>query len=381
MNKLKIFLSKIWPSRWIQAQAWVAAMLVILCMGLSLAGTSNQPEDLFASAKSWVAAKTSTSADLIKFAPLDPRVKVQDCLSKIEFDFPFANTSTVRAKCNQPNWQLFIKVSNSQPINSVEVKQAAPGKQVMVAKHALVAGQILTANDVEAGTETASTAGSFLEKDALVGRMLKRNLAKGQLILAQDLENNVQVLKLKQNLRANELITTAALERVSVGKEAVPTGVWLGSELPPGARLTRDMPAGQILLSTDLAESRQVVIANTNMVAGQVLKAGSLRLERLEQEKISRTHLFELSGLDGFEVTRTIRAGEALRTTDLRPAVLVKRGEMVVLSIGRPSEFEITIKLEAMQDGRMGEQVKLKNAETGRILNGIVTGPGQLRGS
>jgi flagella basal body P-ring formation protein FlgA len=29
----------------------------------------------------------------------------------------------------------------------------------------------------------------------------------------------------------------------------------------------------------------------------------------------------------------------------------------------------------------MGEQVKLKNAETGRILNGIVTGQGQLRGS
>jgi flagella basal body P-ring formation protein FlgA len=211
--------------------------------------------------------------------------------------------------------------------------------------------------------------------------MLKRNLAKGQLLLAQDIENSLQVLKLKQNLRANELISSAVYERVSLGKEAIPAGVWLGAELPPGARVNRDMQAGQILLSTDLAESRQVVFANTNMVAGQALKAGSLRLEKLDQDKVSRTHLFELAGLEGFEVTRTIRAGEALRTTDLRPALLVKRGEMVVLSIGKPSEFEITIKLEAMQDGRMGEQVKLKNAETGRILNGIVTGQGQLRGS
>ena len=221
----------------------------------------------------------------------------------------------------------------------------------------------------------------FLDKDALIGRMLKRNMAKGQLLLAQDIENSLQVLKLKQNLRANELISSTAYERVAVGKEAVPAGVWLGAELPPGARLNRDMQVGQILLSTDVAESRQVVFANTNMVAGQALKAGSLRLEKLDQDKLSRTHLFELAGLEGFEVTRTIRAGEALRTTDLRPALLVKRGEMVVLSIGRPSEFEITIKLEAMQDGRMGEQVKLKNAETGRILNGIVTGLGQLRGS
>jgi flagella basal body P-ring formation protein FlgA len=352
----------------------------MIVVGVGSASAANLQEDLFTSATTWVAAQTSTGADLIKFVPLDPRIKVQECLSKIEFDFPFANKSTVRAKCNQPNWQLFIKVSNSLPINNVEAKQAVPSKQAMVAKHALVAGQVLTANDLEAGSDTSSS-GSFVDKDALIGRMLKRNMAKGQLLLAQDIENSLQVLKLKQNLRANELISSTAYERVALGKEAIPVGVWLGAELPPGARLSRDMQAGQILLSTDLAESRQVVFANTNMVAGQALKAGSLRLEKLDQDKVSRTHLFELAGLDGFEVTRTIRAGEALRSTDLRPALLVKRGEMVVLSIGRPSEFEITIKLEAMQDGRMGEQIKLKNAETGRILNGIVTGPGQLRGS
>ncbi len=381
MNKLKIFFFRVFQEKARQAQAWALAWLWMLVVGVGLANAANLQEDLFASATSWVAAQTSTGADLIKFAPLDQRVKVQECHSKIEFDFPFANKSTVRAKCNQPNWQLFIKVSNSLPINSVEAKQAAPSKQAMVAKHALVAGQILTANDLETGTDSSSSSGSFVDKDALIGRMLKRNMAKGQLLLAQDIENSLQVLKLKQNLRANELISSTAYERVAVGKEAVPAGVWLGAELPPGARLSRDIQAGQILLSSDLAESRQVVFANTNMVAGQALKAGSLRLEKLDQDKVSRTHLFELAGLDGFEVTRTIRAGEALRTTDLRPALLVKRGEMVVLSIGRPSEFEITIKLEAMQDGRMGEQVKLKNAETGRILNGIVTGQGQLRGS
>ncbi len=381
MNKLKIFFFSVFQEKARQAQAWALAWLWMLVVGVGLANAANLQEDLFASATSWVAAQTSTGADLIKFAPLDQRVKVQECHSKIEFDFPFNNKSTVRAKCNQPNWQLFIKVSNSLPINSVEAKQAAPSKQAMVAKHALVAGQILTANDLETGTDSSSSSGSFVDKDALIGRMLKRNLAKGQLLLAQDIENSLQVLKLKQNLRANELISSAVYERVAVGKEAVPVGVWLGAELPPGARVNRDMQVGQVLLNTDLAESRQVVFANTNMVAGQALKAGSLRLEKLDQDKVSRTHLFELAGLDGFEVTRTIRAGEALRTTDLRPALLVKRGEMVVLSIGRPSEFEITIKLEAMQDGRMGEQVKLKNAETGRILNGIVTGLGQLRGS
>ena len=366
---MKTLINKVSRIKWTQAQAWGAALLWFSMMGVGWAGAANLQEDLFTAAKTWVAAQTSTGADLIKFAPLDQRIKVQECVNKLEFDFPFANKSTVRAKCNQPNWQLFIKVSFAQPINAV------------VAKHALVAGQTLTVNDLEIGTELAAVAGSFREREPLLGRLLKRNLAKGQVLLTQDIDTSLQVWKLKQNLHANDLLNPAALERVSVGKEAVPAGVWQGSELPPGVRLTREMQAGQILQSSDMAESRQVVIANINMTTGQALKAGSLRLERLDQEKVSRTHLFELNGLDGFEVTRTIRAGEALRSTDLRPALLVKRGEMVVLSIGRPSEFEITIKLEAMQDGRMGEQIRLRNAETGRILNGIVTGLGQLRGS
>jgi flagellar basal body P-ring formation protein FlgA len=37
--------------------------------------------------------------------------------------------------------------------------------------------------------------------------------------------------------------------------------------------------------------------------------------------------------------------------------------------------------VEAMQDGRFGEQIKLKNPESGRILSGVVKGPGTVTGS
>jgi flagella basal body P-ring formation protein FlgA len=33
-----------------------------------------------------------------------------------------------------------------------------------------------------------------------------------------------------------------------------------------------------------------------------------------------------------------------------------------------------------MQDGKMGDQVRLKNLESGRILTGIVTGPNAASG-
>jgi flagella basal body P-ring formation protein FlgA len=36
--------------------------------------------------------------------------------------------------------------------------------------------------------------------------------------------------------------------------------------------------------------------------------------------------------------------------------------------------------MEAMQDGRMGEQVKLKNPDSGKQVSGVVTGPNAAKG-
>jgi len=38
------------------------------------------------------------------------------------------------------------------------------------------------------------------------------------------------------------------------------------------------------------------------------------------------------------------------------------------------------VRAEALQDGRMGEQVKLKNPESGRQISGVVVGPNLVRG-
>ncbi len=59
---------------------------------------------------------------------------------------------------------------------------------------------------------------------------------------------------------------------------------------------------------------------------------------------------------------------------------LVRRGELVVMTVGSPATFQISVKAEALQDGKMGEQIKLRNTESGRTLSAIVTGKGQARG-
>jgi flagella basal body P-ring formation protein FlgA len=90
--------------------------------------------------------------------------------------------------------------------------------------------------------------------------------------------------------------------------------------------------------------------------------------------------LEQVSEVRHAEVVRDVRPGMPLRSQDIRPTVLVKRGQMVLLSVGQAQGFQISARVEAMQDGRYGEQIKLKNRDSGRELSGRVQGPNQVVG-
>jgi flagella basal body P-ring formation protein FlgA len=91
-------------------------------------------------------------------------------------------------------------------------------------------------------------------------------------------------------------------------------------------------------------------------------------------------YFFDSSGISNQELTRNLRTGEPLRTADLRPALLIRRGSGVLLTVVTSGGVEISIRVEALQDARMGEKIQLKNPDSGRLMNGVVTGPNTARG-
>ena len=157
----------------------------------------------------------------------------------------------------------------------------------------------------------------------------------------------------------------------------------------PAANAKSSNQAGQVTTQTAsqtaplpaAPESRMVLVAASNLTVGQLLQPEMFKLEKMDADKINRSFLFEATGLEGQELVRPLRAGEPVRNMDMRQAIMVKRGELVQLTVGKAGEFQISVRLEAMQDGRLGEQIKLRNTESGRILGGVVTGKGFVKGS
>jgi flagella basal body P-ring formation protein FlgA len=94
----------------------------------------------------------------------------------------------------------------------------------------------------------------------------------------------------------------------------------------------------------------------------------------------SPTMLDSLKELAQMEMVRDLPAGSILQGHDAKKAVLVKQGQTALLTLGEDRGFRISVKVEALQDGRMGEQIRLKNAESGKILSGVVSGTSAVRG-
>jgi flagella basal body P-ring formation protein FlgA len=128
------------------------------------------------------------------------------------------------------------------------------------------------------------------------------------------------------------------------------------------------------------AAPRPVLVAKQLLVRGVRIDPSMLQESMQAVVGVDNQLLTNARDLELAEVTRDIPAGSLLHTYDVKRSVLVKQGQSALLSISTPGAFQVTVQAEAQQDGYLGDQIRLKNAESGRIFYGVVIGPNALRG-
>lgn len=133
-------------------------------------------------------------------------------------------------------------------------------------------------------------------------------------------------------------------------------------------------------LGTAPVPTRRVVVAKEMLRAGTVINAGQVREADYPAQGLDLQALGSVKDVENAELVRDVQPGVPLRGYDVRRAVLVKQGQSVMLTVGQGSGFSITARVEALQDGKMGDQIRLKNPDSGRLLSGVVTGPNAARG-
>jgi flagella basal body P-ring formation protein FlgA len=108
----------------------------------------------------------------------------------------------------------------------------------------------------------------------------------------------------------------------------------------------------------------------------EVIKSSDVVIERRPKAEVGN----DAAGRDnavGMQARRQLRAGQALRVTDLAKPDLVTRDQNVTL-IYESAGLYLTIRGKALEGGTEGDAVNVLNLQSKRTVSGIVVGRGQV---
>ncbi len=130
----------------------------------------------------------------------------------------------------------------------------------------------------------------------------------------------------------------------------------------------------QVYLPVNIRLHTLVVIAKRPLDRGLTLTDDDLSLHLLDT-RFQRGHTFtNVSQLIGARVKRNIGLNEALQGNDI---CIVCRNDVVILNANQEN-LNIVAKGTALGDGSLGEQIKVRNNKSNRIVDATITGVGQV---
>lgn len=346
----------------------VRILLILLVCAFAVPGFAQADEareELYRNTQEWAARQLHVASTQVSVAPLDGRVKVQQC-SDPRYDFPFSSHDTIRVRCNEPAWQLYLRISVKALENAAYVSRSLPR------------GHIITDSDLVFRLSRDYQPGMFRDASTVIGRVLRREVRLGDVLLAHDLDDTIQVVRLEEYVRAGQTFAGVRYRTEQVSATGMGDNAFTDLHRLNERRAYRDLGAGEILLNDDVIIERQVVRATRSLSAGTILEPGLVALAPADRRHVPPDALASAEGIQFYETNRHVRSGEPLRTSDLRPAALVKRGQIVTLTVVRGG-LQLVVKVEALHEARLGERINLRNPESQRVFSGIVTGRGEAR--
>ncbi|MGA1206896.1 MAG: flagellar basal body P-ring formation chaperone FlgA [Litorivicinaceae bacterium] len=323
---------------------------------------------LLQESRQWIASETGQPLAAIAVTRPDERAVIRGCEVPLSFRFPFrGNQRTLEVTCSQPTWKFFLRTG------------IAATETVVVVAETVAAGTILVDELLVLASVARPPADAVSDLEQVTGQRLNRTLSSGEVIRESDLTELSGWFELTEAVAAGNPLSRRQVNSGQRERSDLPRDVLTSWPLSDQVFATRDLTAGEILRASDIDRSVTAWVATQTLVRGTVIAMSDLEAQVLASRQVPQSAVQQRDAAVGLQATRTIRAGEVVLTTDLTAADLVRKGESVTLSITQGA-LTITVSMIALSDGKLGEQVNLQNPESGRVIQGIVTGRYTARG-
>jgi flagella basal body P-ring formation protein FlgA len=157
---------------------------------------------------------------------------------------------------------------------------------------------------------------------------------------------------------------------------------------PPGSKLVGNSTIGvrcedgkkpwTMYISVTIKTLKNVVIASRSISKGDILSKFHLSVVEKEIGNSYMKYFSSTDGLMGKEITRNINAGEIIKPNLVKNPLVIKRGELVSI-ISRKIGLEVRSIGKALQNGALGDTIRVTNTKSKKTIDGVVIGSGKVQ--
>ncbi|WP_049721836.1 flagellar basal body P-ring formation chaperone FlgA [Gilvimarinus polysaccharolyticus] len=132
-----------------------------------------------------------------------------------------------------------------------------------------------------------------------------------------------------------------------------------------------------LYLSAQVDVYRNVLVTAIPLARGAVIDMAAISQQRLNTSSLRQGYLTLPDQALGLLVRRSLDVGEPLRTGVLEQPLAVKRGDIVTLE-STNGAIIVATQAEALSNGRVGEQIRVKNTSSKRVVRANILGEGRV---
>lgn len=123
---------------------------------------------------------------------------------------------------------------------------------------------------------------------------------------------------------------------------------------------------------------RNVLIVSRPLKRANILSEADLKLVERDIGLLSQGYLTSYEQAVGKKLTRQLLMDQVLAPIHLQQAEVIRKGDHVVIT-ATSAGISVRMSGEALTDGALGQQIRVRNQGSGRAITVRVTGPGQVQ--
>lgn len=180
-------------------------------------------------------------------------------------------------------------------------------------------------------------------------KLSKRDLS---IYVARGAKADIQILKLKFDIKNGTF--SAAIE------------------IPRGGR-----GAERLQITGRTYKVVSVPVFARRLQKNDIIREADLDFVELPQSAVGRNALLDARNIIGKTPKRLIQIGKQIRSGDLKPPTVVRKGSLVTIVL-RTKKMLITARGRAIDDGAKGEVVRVQNTRSRKTIEATVAGPSRV---